>query len=374
MSDARDAFMKISDDEKLQVILNAYKSKFGPAPNENFTFLLVGRTGVGKSSSVNSLMDKEVAKVGDYVPTTMTIESFENEAFGMKFTIVDTPGLCDDLEEEGKDDIYLEKIRAQVPKIDCLWFVTRLDDTRVSSDEKRAIRLIPAGCGKDIWERAIIVFTYANAVSKEKYQEAVQKRTELIRLEIARWTNTSIAAKIPSVAIDNKARITPDEKEWLGDLYVTVFTRISDHGFLPFVLATAERLVLPSRTQVVPPPNIAYSYPSYNYYSSYSAPSYSSTSSSSSSNPSTSSSSSSSDSSGYTGQGNRPIYIRSEHRATIEERFSRSISENAARGESLGQSIAGDFGGAVGKVAGGVYGGVKQGVKEVGRFLKWAFG
>jgi hypothetical protein len=293
MSDARDAFMKISDDEKLQVILNAYKSKFGPAQNENFTFLLVGRTGVGKSSSVNSLMDKEVAKVGDYVPTTMTIESFENEAFGMKFTIVDTPGLCDDLEEEGKDDIYLEKIRAQVPKIDCLWFVTRLDDTRVSSDEKRAIRLIPAGCGKDIWERAIIVFTYANAVSKEKYEEAVQKRTELIRLEIARWTNTSIAAKIPSVAIDNKTRMTPDEKEWLGDLYVTVFTRISDHGFLPFVLATAERLVLPSRTQVVPPqavppPNITYSYPSYNYYSS----------SSTSSNSATSSPSSSSDSSG----------------------------------------------------------------------------
>jgi GTP-binding protein EngB required for normal cell division len=362
MPEAKDVFMKISDDEKLQAILNAYKSKFGPVQDQKFTFLLVGRTGVGKSSSVNSLMDKEVAAVGDYVPTTMTIESFDNETFGIKFTVVDTPGLCDDLEEEGKDEIYLERIRAQVPKIDCLWFVTRLDDTRVSSDEKRAIRLIPAGCGKDIWERAIIVFTYANAVNKDKYQEALKKRAELIRLEIARWTSPYVAAKVPAVAIDNKARTTPDEKEWLGDLYVTVFTRVSDHGFLPFVLATAERLVLPSRGSATPQAHITYSYPSYNYY-------YPSSSSGHSTRRT-----SSSDSSGYTGQGTRPIVISPEHRDTIAQRFSQSISEYTAKGGNIGQSIAGDFGGTVGKVAGGVYGAGKAAVKEVGRFMKWAFG
>jgi tetrahydromethanopterin S-methyltransferase subunit G len=132
-----------------------------------------------------------------------------------------------------------------VPKIDCLWFVTRLDDTRVSSDEKRAIRLIPAGCGKDIWERSIIVFTFANSVDLDRYDEACKKRTELIRLEIARWSNASVAANVPSVAIDNTSMTTPDGQTWLGELYITVFNRMSEHGFLPFFLATSERLVLP---------------------------------------------------------------------------------------------------------------------------------
>ena len=67
---------------------------------------------MGKSSSVNSLMGKEVAPVGDWLPTTMGVTSYDSDAFGIKFTVIDTPGLCDDLEEEGKDYKYLKRIRA----------------------------------------------------------------------------------------------------------------------------------------------------------------------------------------------------------------------------------------------------------------------
>ena len=43
-------------------------------------------------------------------------------------------------------------------------------------------------------------------------------------------------------------KTTPDGKEWLGKLYVAVFTRMANHGFLPFFLATAERLQLPHQS------------------------------------------------------------------------------------------------------------------------------
>ena len=107
-----------------------------------FSFLLVGRTGVGKSSTVNSLMGQDVAPTDAYQPMTSTVQPYPHTINGVKFTLVDTPGLCDELEEQGKDKEYLDLIQASVNAIDSLWYVTRLDDARVSSDEKRGIKIL----------------------------------------------------------------------------------------------------------------------------------------------------------------------------------------------------------------------------------------
>ena len=169
--------MKASEDEsRIKALLDEYKKIVElAATHDPFTFLLVGRAGVGKSSSINSLMGKEVAPVGHYGPQTMSVESYDLEGYGIKYKIVETPGLCDDLPKKGNDARYLELIRSEAPKIDCLWFVTRLDDTRVLPDEKRAIRLISAGLGEDIWKHAVIVFTHANDVH---YSRVIPRREQ----------------------------------------------------------------------------------------------------------------------------------------------------------------------------------------------------
>jgi small GTP-binding protein len=104
--------------------------------------LLVGRTGVGKSSTINSLIDKEIAKVGGYEATTMEVQGYDLKINDVNFTVFDTPGLCDDFEEEGNDEKYLQLMQSQVKEIDSMWFVSRLDETRVTADEKRGIKLI----------------------------------------------------------------------------------------------------------------------------------------------------------------------------------------------------------------------------------------
>ncbi|MCF4995417.1 hypothetical protein GIW70_12055 [Pseudomonas syringae] len=53
-------------DQQIQRMLNQ---------KERITILLVGRTGVGKSSTINSLMGAEVAPVGKFTATTLQVES-----------------------------------------------------------------------------------------------------------------------------------------------------------------------------------------------------------------------------------------------------------------------------------------------------------
>ena len=206
--------------------------------NKKFHFLLIGRTGVGKSSTINNLLGKNIAKVGDYEPTTMGVEQYNCDIDGIKFTVIDTPGLCDDVDDVN-DDKYIKLIQNEVESIDCVLFVTELSATRVTSDEKRGIKLITQSLTSKIWNNSVIVFTFANQIPPERYREALSKRSELIRAEVIKNTSNSKHYEIPTVAIDNNSENTPDGKSWLGELFVKVLSMVSNEGAIPFLMATA---------------------------------------------------------------------------------------------------------------------------------------
>jgi energy-coupling factor transporter ATP-binding protein EcfA2 len=237
-------------DSSHENLLEMLKEKFRDAEQRKFVFLLVGRTGVGKSSTVNSLMGVPVAPVGDYEPQTFAVEAYEAQAYGIRFRVVDTPGLCDDLEESGNDGEYLRRIVKNVTQLDCMLFVTKLPETRVTSDEKRAIKLITDALGTDVWRHSVIVFTFAGFSEPERYERDLANRAELVRREVARYVSSSVANRIPAVAIDNHRQHTPDGREWLGALYSAVFTRMHEDGLAAFFLSTAERVNIEGKKKV----------------------------------------------------------------------------------------------------------------------------
>lgn len=306
------------ENEEVRRYIESLKAKLEKAQREKFTFLLIGRTGVGKSSTINSLLGKKVANVGDWAPETVSVERYEGEVFGVSFTIVDTPGLCDAPQSDGNDEKYLALISKGRVKADCVWFVTRLDDTRVTADEMRGIRLITRSFGKDIWKNSMIVFTFGNSRRPDiTYREMFTNRRRLIREEIAKNTSKEVAAEIPAVSVDNMSEITGDGRPWLGELYTTALERISVEGSLPFLVATIERVVTPAPSSA----------------SQYSPSSYS---------PS------------------RPISLDNSQAVRVAERTRAvtgwaSVGVGALAGASLG-SFAGPVGTAVGAVVGGILG------------------
>jgi small GTP-binding protein len=208
--------------------------------DKKFVFLLAGRTGVGKSSTVNSLLGQQIATVGKYDATTIDVQEYEHEINGVKCSIIDTPGLCDDIPEKGNNEKYIELIQNRVKQIDLLWFVTRLDESRVTNDEKQGIQIISEAFAPKVWEHSVIIFTRADKA--DDYLEDLRQRTKRIREEIAKHTGNEVANTIPGIAVDNKNKTTPDGKRWLEELYTQVLIRMSERGAIPFFMATASRI------------------------------------------------------------------------------------------------------------------------------------
>lgn len=93
------------------------------AVTKTFSILLVGRTGTGKSSTINSLLGREVAPVGGTAPVTSEVSFFDCPINEAKIRLYDTPGLCDSA-EMSNDDNYLEAIKKVLPFIDLVLFIT----------------------------------------------------------------------------------------------------------------------------------------------------------------------------------------------------------------------------------------------------------
>lgn len=214
----------ISDSSKRQIIDQIYKT---------FSFMLVGRTGVGKSSTINSLMGEKVADIGDSEPTTFSVSPYHLRKYNVDFTIWDTPGLCDAL-DNANDQEYMKQIKDRVEDVDCLWFVSRLDETRLSSDEQYALLLITNTLGNDIWDRALIVFTHAcNWSIEQRFEEALRERTAVVKEYIEKITKKD-QKNLGSVAVDNEFDKLPSGEPWLPELFTKVVEQASNKGGIAF--------------------------------------------------------------------------------------------------------------------------------------------
>jgi predicted GTPase len=152
-------------------------------------FLIVGRTGVGKSSFINSTFGVHVAKTSDFEACTKIVEHYARNTSLGDVCLIDTPGLAE--EDEACDRAYLSMVKSKVNlhSIHATLYVSRLDETRFRPDEKRTLRLLTEQLGSTIWQRTILVFTFAGSIPYSRVEEATGRRTQQIGEYLATLTS-----------------------------------------------------------------------------------------------------------------------------------------------------------------------------------------
>ncbi|KAL8539459.1 hypothetical protein ACS0TY_001173 [Phlomoides rotata] len=165
--------------EKLVDLLGKLKTQ----DVNTLTILVMGKGGVGKSSTVNSIIGDRVVTVSAFQPETPRPVMVSRSRSGFTLNIIDTPGL---IEGGYVNDQVLDTIRSFLGRylmtktIDVLLYVDRLDAYRVDNLDKQIVKAITDSFGKEIWHKAMIVLTHAQLVPPDalSYEEFFSKRSE----------------------------------------------------------------------------------------------------------------------------------------------------------------------------------------------------
>ncbi|XP_075513335.1 translocase of chloroplast 34-like isoform X1 [Primulina tabacum] len=229
--------------EKLVDLLSKLKNQ-----NINtLTILVMGKGGVGKSSTVNSIIGERVVTVSAFQSETPRPVVVSRSRSGFTLNIIDTPGL---VEGGYVSDQVLETIKSFLGRfllnktIDVLLYVDRLDAYRVDNLDKQIVKAIADSFGKDIWQKSMVVLTHAQLSPPDllSYEEFFSRRSESLLKCIrqgARIGKTDAQNyAIPVALVENSGRcnkneydekILPTGSPWIPNLVRTI-TEITLNG------------------------------------------------------------------------------------------------------------------------------------------------
>ena len=222
-----------------QTALNDYR------PTINLA--VVGKTGEGKSSLINSLVGKQVCEEGDTKAITKKVNVHVEQVNGYDLKIFDTRGFFDG--EDKEEDIL--KIMQDV-NIDLLIVCVSMKDRAQSRDTRDTISLLTKTFGIEIWERATVVLTMANERAEDitrkagntptptPYNDVVDEFRKTLRNYLSRGEDEQ-HRKVPPSVIESipifpagkhvKQRVDwrklPDCEDWLSRFWMQCYERCS---------------------------------------------------------------------------------------------------------------------------------------------------
>lgn len=124
---------------------------------EELRFIVLGKTGVGKSSSINTIVGKDVCKATiSSHSVTKQCQLVEEDVQGKHLVIVDTPGLYDTSEDETRREIA-KILGLTTPGFHAFIVVIRIG--RFTKEEIQSVHSLADIFGPELYERTVVLFT-----------------------------------------------------------------------------------------------------------------------------------------------------------------------------------------------------------------------
>lgn len=203
--------------------------------NFSFKILVLGKTGVGKSATINSIFDQPMVPTDAFQPSTWKIQEVTGSVKGIKITVIDTPGLSLSFHNHR----WNRKILFQVKKFirrsppDVVLYLDRLDAINRGYSDYRILKLITDVFGASIWCNAIIGMTHCSSFPPEgpdgytlSYESYTSQCTKILQHNIHQAIQ-STQLHNPVLLIENHPmcrknvqgeKILPNGQAWMSQL------------------------------------------------------------------------------------------------------------------------------------------------------------
>ncbi|KAJ9549379.1 LOW QUALITY PROTEIN: hypothetical protein OSB04_021922 [Centaurea solstitialis] len=204
------------------------------------TIMVLGKTGVGKSATINSIFDEVKFGTDAFQLGTKKVQDVVGTVQGIKVRVIDTPGLLPSWADQRKNEKILHSVKRFIQKSppDIVLYLDRLDMQTRDFGDMPLLRTITDIFGQSIWFNAIVVLTHAASAPPEgpngtttSYDMFVTQRSHVVQQAIRqaagdmRLMNPVSLVENHSACRTNRAgqRVLPNGQVWKPHLLLLSF-------------------------------------------------------------------------------------------------------------------------------------------------------